>query len=130
MLKVIKSERVIMVDIDGTLVMHEFDKSIPNAVYVDILDPVYTDGTTIKLRVNEPMLRLVHEEIARGSQVCFWSRGGFEWATNVVTALDLHSYPKAETIVMTKPFAYFDDADVSSWMPDRVYIGPDVPYKK
>ena len=127
-LKIVKNERVIMVDIDDTLVMHEFAKDIPGAIYVDVEDPLCLSNK-VKLRVNEPMVRLVREEIVRGSQICYWSRGGFQWAYNVLKALDLDEY-KSEQLVMTKPFAYFDDTSCEHWLKDRVYIDPDVCYKK
>ena len=127
MLKTIRSERTIFVDIDDTLVMHEADKDIPGAQYALIKDPV-TAGI-IRLRINEPMLRLVHEELSRGSQVFIWSRGGYQWAENVAVALALDAFLK-DIYILTKPFAYFDDSDVSSWMKDRVYLSPDTVYKK
>lgn len=128
MLKVLKNERVIMVDIDDTLVMHELAKDVQGFTYVDVADPIY-DDTFIRMKVNEPMVRLVREEIARGSQICYWSRGGFQWAKNVLEALDLDSY-QSEQLVLTKPFAYFDDSPVDKWLVDRVYLKPDVCYKK
>lgn len=128
MLRVIKNERLICVDVDDTLVMHVFDKNIPGATYVDIADPVY-EGDFIKMQINEPMVRLVREEIARGSQICYWSRGGYQWAVNVLQALDLDSYD-SEQLVLTKPYAYFDDSEITLWLKDRVYIKPDTCYKK
>lgn len=129
MLKLVQNERVIMVDIDDTLVMHgQVNLAKSEDELVNILDPIKRD-TFITMRVNLPMVRLVQEEIARGSKVCFWSRGGFLWAYNVLLALKLDQLP-GEQIVMTKPFAYFDDSPVDKWLVDRVYLGPDVPYKK
>jgi hypothetical protein len=129
MLKVIANERVIFCDIDDTLVVHGNDKNNESFTYVQVPDRVM--GGKLKLRVNESMVRLVREEISRGSQIFFWSRGGFQWASDVVTALGFdHPLLKADLYVLTKPFAYFDDTDCSQWLKDRVYIGPDVPYKK
>lgn len=132
MLKLIKNERVIMCDIDDTLVMHGNDKQITDAKYVSIIDPIDACNR-ILLRVNEPMCRLVQEELTRGSQVCFWSRGGYQWAANVVDALWMSDHLDTdgyECLVLTKPFAYFDDTPVDKWMNDRVYLTPDTVYKK
>lgn len=126
MLKTLINERIIMIDVDDTLVLHEFDKTLPGK-YVRIPDPI-TPNAYIELRVHEPMVRLVKEEAARGSQLLIWSRGGFQWAENVARALEFDKL-QGEILILTKPFAYFDDSDVSSWLKDRVYIGPDVPYK-
>ncbi len=120
-LKVLKNERVIMCDIDDTLIMH-----VSTGQNQAIKDPIRT--RYIYVKVNAPMVRLLEEELARGSQVCVWSRGGYQWAVNVLEALGLDKLPQ-EIVVLTKPYAYFDDKDVSEWMKDRVYIAPDTHYK-
>lgn len=147
----IKSEYIVMVDVDDTLVMHEeaqkilvpynasndsemtlaFDWSgdnikIPSSLqFVDVQDPI--EDRKITLRINKPMVRLVREEAARGAYVIVWSRGGYQWAKNVVEALGLSSEVK---LIMSKPLAYFDDKEVSDWLKYRVYLGPDTIYKK
>ena len=67
------------------------------------------------------------EEHHRKGFIIVWSRSGVEWATAVVRALGLDSYVHQ---VMSKPVVYFDDCPVDTWMKDRVYIKPDVHYKK
>jgi hypothetical protein len=110
-----------MCDIDDTLIMH-----VSTGQNQAIKDPIRT--RYIYVKVNAPMVRLLEEELARGSQVCVWSRGGYQWAVNVLEALGLDKLPQ-EIVVLTKPYAYFDDKDVSEWMKDRVYIAPDTHYK-
>jgi hypothetical protein len=56
-----------------------------------------------------------------------WSRGGYEWAANAVRALDLVKYVDE---VVTKPMVYFDDKHVTEWLPYRVYLQPEMIYKK
>lgn len=120
----VRNERIIMVDIDGTLVMH--DKPL-NALTTDIvIVNDYVSEGPITVWRNNPMIRLVQEEAARGAYLIAWSRGGFEWATAVLLALKLD---KAVQQVITKPFAYFDDIDCAVWLKDRVYIEPGVSYK-
>lgn len=113
----------VMCDVDDTLVMHDVSK-YPGQETVGIDDPI--TGKKIHLVINKPMVRLVKEEIRRGRQVFVWSRGGYEWATAVVTALGLDTYP---IIVMDKPLVYFDDKDCQEWLNDRVYLLPTTPYK-
>lgn len=123
-MKIVQNERVIMCDVDDTLVMHRpIFREHADAVILE--DPI-EDGEIV-LQINRPMVRLVKEEFERGSYIVVWSRGGYDWATSVVRAVGLIEYVH---LVMTKPFAYFDDKDVSTWMPDRVYLTPETKYKK
>ncbi len=120
----IRNERTIFVDVDDTLVMH-------NQEHWDGINEVEVQCSLdskdkIIVYPNNPMIRLVKEESARGSYIVVWSRGGFQWAGNVVIALGLIKYVDQ---VMTKPYAYFDDKDVSHWLKDRVYIDPKTTYK-
>ena len=123
-MKIVKNERLIVCDVDDTLVMHNTCNLALTEAQVE--DPLDRFRKVIVYR-NDPMIRLLQEEIQRGSQLIVWSRGGWEWAQNVLMALKLDHLP---IIVMTKPYAYFDDKDVSVWLKDRVYISPEVVYKK
>lgn len=113
-------------DVDDSLVMHNLDKygQTPGAEFVNVYDPV--EDKNIRLVINRPMIRLLKEEIRRGQQVIVWSRGGWEWAQQVLIALKLDLYP---IIVMDKPLNYFDDKNVADWLLDRIYIEPNTPYK-
>ncbi len=119
-MKVIRNEYITFWDIDDTLVMHE-NYHIDN---VFVKDPI--DNREIKLRKNLPMIRLMKEEKARGSTIIVWSRGGFQWAENVIKALKLEEYV---TLILSKPLAYFDDKPVEEWLKYRVYLSPDTNYK-
>lgn len=110
-------------DVDGTLVIHELDR-YPGIETVEVYDPI--EDKNITLGINRPMIRLLKEEIRRGQQVIVWSRGGWEWAQQVLIALKLDLYP---IIVMDKPLNYFDDTIVSEWLLDKVFIEPNQSYK-
>ncbi len=133
-MRVIKSERIITVDIDDTMVMHRkvkvgLEAWIPGALVElgeTIIVPDRITDTMIELEVNQNMIRLVKEEKHRGATIVVWSRGGYEWAADVVTALGLEDLVDT---VMSKPLVYFDDKPVTEWLTDRVYIGPDENYK-
>jgi len=125
-MQVIKSENIKFFDVDGTLILPSLGiDDPPKSLYADIYDAV--TEKYIRVLVHQPMVRLLREEHHRGGHVIVWSRSGYEWAANVVRALDLVPYVNQ---VMSKPLAYFDDADVSTWMKDRVYLTPDTVYKK
>lgn len=117
-MQIVNSYNVVFFDVDGTLVNHlgstdrfPFDETI---FVKDILGE-----KDIRLLPNHKMIRLLREELAKGSKVVVWSRGGYQWAANVLEALDLAD---KDILVMSKPFAYFDDKDASEWMVNRVFI--------
>ena len=123
-MKVVDIERTIFCDVDDTLVMHRKPDSMESTPVWPI-DPA--TGELVKVYRNAPMIKCLLEEKHRGSFVVVWSMGGWEWARNVLTALGIED--KVD-LVMTKPFAYFDDKHVNEWLTYRVYIKPEVPYKR
>lgn len=125
-MKVVRNERITLVDVDETLVMHS-DPSVIGGKFInsiEISDPY--SSSFIKVWLNEPMIRILREERRRGAHTIVWSKGGYAWAEAVIKALCLEEY--VDTI-MSKPFVYLDDKDVSEWLKDRVYIKPTVTYK-
>lgn len=122
---IIKRENLVMVDCDDTLVMHVDGSLYYDEDVVKVKDPLFP-SKNITLLPNLPMIRLLMEEHHRGSCVIVWSKGGYEWATNVVKALGLEN--KVD-YVMSKPMAYFDDKPIQEWLPYRVYIKPSEIYK-
>lgn len=122
-MKVIKNENIKPFDVDETLVLHNLE-AYPELLEADIKDAV--TGGSIKVKVHEAMVRLLREEKSRGATVIVWSRGGYQWAYDVIEALDLIPYVD---IVMSKPCFYFDDSTVEKWMESRVYLDPGINYK-
>lgn len=120
----IKIEAIRPFDVDSTLV-YPNAPGTENMPTVDVLDPVSNEK--ILLRYNPNMARLLQEEHQRKSFVIVWSRSGWEWAHNCVVALGLEEYVDQ---VMSKPTAYFDDSPVEQWLKDRVFIEPNVVYKR
>ncbi len=121
-MKIIESEDVNYFDVDDTLICNP--DVIEAGALVQILDPV-TKGF-ITMRVHAAMVRLLREADQRGGFVIVWSRGGWEWAKNVILALNLEKYVD---IVQTKPLVYFDDKAVTDWLSYRVYMKPGTKYK-
>lgn len=120
-MRIIDNENIRPFDVDGCLIC-AIDKS---PITVDVYDAV--TKSTIKVGVNQAMVRLVREERHRGGYILVWSRSGYEWATNVVKALGLDGVVHQ---VMSKPIAYFDDTPVEEWLKDRVFLPPDMVYKR
>lgn len=125
-MKVYKHEHVAPFDVDGTLVLpYEYPKhgiEPPIKVY-DSVKKLH-----INMRAHKPMVRLLEEELHRGSLVVVWSRGGNEWASDVIKALGLDHHENL--IVVTKPWVYFDDLAIDEWLKHRVYLEPDTIYKR
>lgn len=121
---VIKNENIAPFDVDGTLIQNPELDDPKSSRYVIIEDPIY--GLELKFRVNEPMVRLLLEAKHRGNHVVVWSKGGYQWAELVVRSLELEDWVDQ---VMTKPLAYFDDLEVQEWLPHRVFIPANTPYK-
>lgn len=122
-MNVIKSEQLIPVDIDGTLViwgkMRKGQKSVR-----------YTCPYTkqqFQVRVHEPNVAIFKERLARGAHLQVWSASGWQKAAAVLKALDLDH---ANITVSSKPIGYLDDIDCSEWMGKRIYLEPDCGYGK
>jgi len=58
------------------------------------------------------------EHANAGHIVIVWSKGGVEWATDVVRALKLENHVD---IVLSKPDWYYDDMDAICWLPERQF---------
>ncbi len=119
---IIKSEDTVFFDVDGTLIVGP-DEDTAGPIF-KVKDTVTKGYVTV--RAHSAMIRLLREARQRGSHITVWSRGGWEWARNVVMALDIVDEVDH---VMSKPLAYFDDVDVKEWLPYRVYLKPGTRYK-
>lgn len=121
----IKNEHVVFFDVDGTLILSSDPNNPVPGRKIAVWDAV--TKKYIVMVAHEPNIRLLMEEKHRGSYVVVWSRGGYEWAANVIKALELQRYVNT---VMTKPLVYFDDLPVDQWLNYRVFLEPDVIYKR
>ena len=124
-MQVVDNHNPVFFDVDDTLILSsKVQPALPGLIGVTVIDPITQNQ--LFYRRNSPMIRLLEEEVAKGSFVVVWSRGGYEWAKAVVEALKLQD---KVNMIMSKPMVYFDDKDVSEWLTYRVYIAPDVRYK-
>ncbi len=117
----ITNENIRPFDIDGCLIVN----TATSLKTVLVWDKV--EDKHIRVGINEAMVRLLKEEHSRGSYVIAWSRSGYDWARAVILALNLDTYV---SLVLSKPTVYFDNEPVQDWMKDRVFIAPNVEYKK
>jgi predicted phosphatase len=119
---IIKSENIKPFDVDGTLICDPKDSQM-RAFIPDPIEP----GRTIHVGINQSMVRLLKEEKSRGAYIILWSRGGYQWAATVARFLELDRHID---LVISKPLAYFDDVPAEEWLQNRVFIKPDVKYKR
>lgn len=118
-MKVIRSSRIVMFDVDDTLVIWDWRALNPDGIG---LIKIGTEHVLPHTR----HIELMRQFKARGHTVVVWSQGGHEWAESVVKALGLEDQVD---LVMDKPNWYVDDLHVSAWMRAPVYLHPYDPHK-
>jgi predicted phosphatase len=118
---IIKSEQVICVDIDETLIMHK--KAKKKDLVVNFTDPY--DGTLRYVVVHKPHVKILKDRKRRGATIIVWSQSGYQWAVAVVKALQLQDYVD---FVASKPVAIIDDKPASDWLAERIYLPHDSLY--
>lgn len=104
---IVKSTKLITVDIDDTLVVWKNGRYYPHKGHIEIV-------------------KMFHK---RNHTLIAWSAGGFEWAARVIKELKLEKY---FSVVMSKPDWFIDDKTSSEFLPEhnRVFIGKNDKLKK
>lgn len=119
-MQVIKSSRIVMFDVDDTLVIWDWKSVNPDGNgLVYIRNP---DGNCEELVMpHERHITLMRQFKARGHTVVVWSQGGHAWAESVCKVLGIESIVD---IVMDKPSWYVDDLPSSAFMKSPIYLDP------
>ncbi len=112
---VIVSENIITFDVDDTLVMWDD----PYRPADDKLEFTSVSGTTYYLKPHAKHIELLKDHFNRGYFVIVWSAGGYEWANDVLTTLNLNAY---RHLVMSKPTKYVDDLPGNEILGTRIYL--------
>lgn len=120
-MKVIRSEQLLCVDVDDTLIMHK--KAKKGDTVVCFTDPY--DGSQRYVVVHKPHVKILKDRKRRGATIVVWSQSGFQWAEAVVVALKLQAHVD---FVASKPVAIMDDKPASDWLAERIYLNPDSLY--
>lgn len=112
-MKVIKGDDFSYFDVDDTLVSwakypHMQEDSV---LFEDPFCPGLFPLSPIKKTIES--LKAGKEA---GSTIVVWSAGGWEWALEVVTKLELQDYVD---VVMSKPSRYYDDLPSGEFMGTR-----------
>lgn len=111
---ILKNEKVIYIDCDETLILWNY-----RTEFEDKTIEIGREGFKCRVLPHEPHITEIKRHKARGQSIVVWSAAGFEWATQVVQALQLEDYVD---LVMSKPFAYYDDLSSQEFMGTKRYI--------
>lgn len=71
------------------------------------------NGMIEMLQPNWEVIRFLKETKRHGGTVIVWSKGGWDWAMEVVKTLKLEEYVD---LCITKPTRYVDDLHCDKWM--------------
>ena len=108
-----KPGRVTYFDVDGTLLEWPIcEENDEGAVKVENNGHIF-----YKKAIPANVAALIEHSYA-GHVIVVWSKGGVEWATTVVKALNLEDNVD---IILTKPDWFYDDEDPEHWLPERQF---------
>lgn len=127
-MKIIKNDLTVFVDVDDTLVDWVASNGLEDTTHTTRhwwTDPL--DDVMKTIVANEANVRLLKEKSVRGWTVVVWSLGGAAHAASIVTALRLTDYVD---YVIGKPQCIIDDKDPVEWLPKRIFLPPEMKYKK
>jgi hypothetical protein len=117
----ISGDRVVMCDVDDTLVMGNLSDYPPDMprVYIDL----YATGGVrpMELIPNQKNINLFIKFRKMGYRMIVWSQTGADWAEAVVKALGMEPYVD---VVMSKPRWFFDDRPAEGWMGTQIWRDP------
>jgi hydroxymethylpyrimidine pyrophosphatase-like HAD family hydrolase len=117
-MKILKNDRVLVIDVDQTLILWDKKHHVPDHNKIKIIDPLSLE--TLYLTPHKVHIRLLKQHKARGYYVIVWSKASYHWANAVVEALDLTDYVD---LVMSKPEKHIDDCEnVIDILGPRVYL--------
>jgi FMN phosphatase YigB (HAD superfamily) len=119
-MKVIESHRIVMFDVDDTLIIWDWEEFSPDAIGTISINDLVSGHFELVLP-HERHIQLLKQFKARGHTVIVWSQGGWAWAESVVKALGLEHLVD---VVMSKPDWYVDDLPASAYMGNNIYKHP------
>lgn len=112
-----KDERVLVCDVDDTLVMWGENAYQPTDGTIEFKDPY--NGDSLFLKPHKRHIKLLEHFHSRGYYVIVWSAGGGKWAKSVVNTLEINHIVDD---IMGKPLKYIDDLPAQEWMGNRIYV--------
>lgn len=118
---VVKSEHVIVCDVDDTLIHWDQNHTQPFEGAVQVTCP--HDGQISFHRPHKRHIGFIKKQKAKGYTIVVWSAAGTGWARAVVEALELQEYVD---VVMSKPVKWIDDLiDPAQVLGSHIYLNED-----
>ena len=114
---VVKSELIVMVDVDDTLLKWQGDFSKPAKDRIKLIDPY--DKSHVYLLPHKKHVKLLKDYKARHFKVIVWSGAGWKWAQEAIKKLKLTKYVD---VILSKPAKYMDDLHAPDILGSRVYL--------
>jgi phosphoglycolate phosphatase-like HAD superfamily hydrolase len=109
----LENPRVIMYDVDDTLVLHHKEDD------ERALEFTHPSGTKLLLVPHVKHINALKSQKDAGWAIVVWSQGGSDWAKAVLEGLDLTKYVDA---IITKPQFYYDDLTSPEFMGRPMYV--------
>lgn len=119
-MQVIKTHRVIFVDVDDTLVIWDWKEFDPEGKTLVSIENPEANCTELVMPHNRHV-QLIRQFKARGHTIVVWSQGGWSWAESVVKTLGIENLVD---FVMDKPNWYIDDLPAEAFMRLPIYLHP------
>lgn len=113
----LNKSKVTYFDVDDTLIYWNWPKT--NEQQTITLYP-HSDKEPITFAVNSEMVEQLKKHWARKHAIVVWSQGGWQWAEQVVKALNLQDYVD---LVIEKPSWLYDDLPAKAFMPKSLWVG-------
>jgi hypothetical protein len=123
--QILKSDLVVCVDVDDTLVSWSQLEHIPECINIRGVIEIDFNDVKATYQVYSDNVESLMTHHHKGHYIVVWSGSGCEWALAVVEALKLEAYVD---VVMAKPRWLLDDMKPEEFMP-RPYWGAGDPGK-
>lgn len=108
-----KPGQIVYFDVDDTILSWEScNKHDENAV------KVINNGHIFYKKAIWSNVQALKDHSYAGHVVVVWSKGGVEWASSAIQALNLTDHVD---VVLTKPDWYYDDQGAEHWLPERQF---------
>ena len=116
-MKVIKNTGLVYFDVDDTLVRYDLDThNNEEHEYVYVNSKI--KGTIVTLRVHRAHVELLKTFKRRGKTIVVWTHAGWQWANEVVKALELKEFVD---LIIEKPDRLVDDMPTTD-LARRIYL--------
>lgn len=115
-MKAIKNHKVITCDCDDTLILWDKSEYVSQPKVV-----ISYAGYNSEVVIHQKNRNLLIKLAKLGYSIVVWSATGYDWAIEVVKALQLEDYV---TLCLTKPSYYLDDKEATTWIGERLWREP------